>query len=197
MSSLRIFGIIVGILGILLSFRMFRGKSWNRYGFLASMVFSVGLLVISLNPAVINIIPEMLNLEDVQRGRLIALLICSNIALWFVIIYLRTSLFAQQLQFDDLVRAIGAEKIQKELESNLSHSKIAVLIPALNASGSASATAAGPSPALRGPRPGSRTIHAACGRTDRRCARRTRRHARSSRAQLLCPSRCPVRFAGI
>ena len=132
MSSLRIFGMIVGFVGILLSFKMFRGRRWNRYGFLLFVSFSLGLLIISLEPAIVNIIPQILNLEEVQRGRIIALLICSNIALWFIIIYLRTSLFGQRLQFDRLVRAIGVEKLQTDLEEDLARTKVTVLIPAYN-----------------------------------------------------------------
>jgi hypothetical protein len=135
MSSLRIFGMIVGICGILLSFKMFRGRRWNRYGFLLFVSFSLGLLAISLKPAIVNIIPQILNLEEVQRGRIIALLICSNLALWFIIIYLRTSLFGQRIQFDRLVRAIGVEKLHSDLEADLGRTKMTVLIPAYNEAG--------------------------------------------------------------
>jgi len=132
MSSLRIFGIIVGIIGILLSFRMFRGEKWHRQNFLLFSCFAFGLLIIAINPDFVNIVPGMLNLEQVQRGRILALLISSNIVLWFIIFYLRASLIGQRLQFDSLVRAIGAEKYEKDLEANLGQVKIAVLIPSFN-----------------------------------------------------------------
>jgi hypothetical protein len=132
MSSLRIFGIIVGIIGVLLSFRMFRGKRWHRYGFLLLACFSLSLFIISINPSLINILPEILSLEEVQRGRLIALLICSNIALWFIIIYLRSSIVGHRLQFDSLVRAIGVEKLHPDLENKLRDTNTVVLIPAYN-----------------------------------------------------------------
>ena len=79
-----------------------------------------------------NIVPGLLNLELVERGRLLALLISSNIALWFIIFYLRNSLIGQRIQFDSLVRAIGAEKYEKDLELKLGQMKIAVLIPSFN-----------------------------------------------------------------
>jgi glycosyltransferase involved in cell wall biosynthesis len=89
-------------------------------------------MVISIYPGIMNVLPEILSLQEVQRGRILAILICSNIALWFLVIYLRMALMGQRLQFDNLVRAVGAEKSQKDLHDSLTGSKIVVLIPAYN-----------------------------------------------------------------
>jgi len=132
MSSLRIFGIIIGSIGILLSFRMFRGKRWNRFSFFLLGAFCLSLLMVCINPDLINIIPQMLSLEEVQRGRLIALLILSNIALWFIIFFMRASLTSHRLQFDSLVRSLGVEKAERDLASKLPATKVMVLIPCYN-----------------------------------------------------------------
>ena len=97
-----------------------------------SAAFSLSIFLISINPSLINIVSQILNLEEVQRGRLIALLICSSMVLWFILIYLRASLFDQRLQFDSLVRAIGVDNCWEDLAIKLMHIKIAILIPAYN-----------------------------------------------------------------
>ena len=125
MSNLRILGIVIGLIGLLLSFRMFRGQKWNRFNFVLLASFGFILFIISLNPDLLNITRRMMSLEETERGRIIALLICSNIALWFIVIYMRTTLVEQRLQFDKLVRIISADRIEGNIDRELADAKIA------------------------------------------------------------------------
>lgn len=135
MSNLRILGIIIGIVGLLLSFRIFRGPRWNRFNFLFFALFSLVLMAVSIDPNLVNIVRGMMALEHAERGRLIALLISSNIVLWFLIFYLKNSLDSQRFQFDRLVRALGEEKFQGAIKNHqFKEVKIAILIPAYNES---------------------------------------------------------------
>lgn len=133
MSNLRIFGILIGLFGLYLSFRMFRGRREKRYNFLFLLLFNVTLLSISINPSLVNIIEGMLNMEETERGRIIALMICSNIFLWFIIIYFQGSIVKQRIQFDQLIRSISLEKSPK-IVKKLTNTDIVVLIPAYNES---------------------------------------------------------------
>lgn len=132
MSNLRIFGIIIGIIGLCLSFIVFREKKWNRLNFILFAFFSLALLGVSINPDILNILQRLLSLDKAQRGRIIALLICSNIFLWFLVLYFGETLARQKIQFDKLIRAIGIEGLHADLKQNLPDTNVAMLIPAYN-----------------------------------------------------------------
>ena len=87
MSSLRLFGIVVGIVGLLATFLIYRGPKWKRFNFFLLALFNVSLIVVSLNPNVINALRDMLSLHESYRGRIIALLILSNIFLLFYVFF--------------------------------------------------------------------------------------------------------------
>ncbi len=131
MSNLRIIGLIVGILGVYLTFRIYRGPSWRRLNFVLFGIFSVSLIAVSLNPNLLNILAQMFRLKQEQRGRILLLLIGSNIFLWFMFIYLKTKLDDYRYQFDVLVRNLGLEKAQPLLDK-IKHKEIIVIIPAYN-----------------------------------------------------------------
>ncbi|MDA3916044.1 MAG: glycosyltransferase family 2 protein [Deltaproteobacteria bacterium] len=134
MSNLRIIGILIGIVGVLLSFRFFRGQKWNRQNFLFMLSSSFCLGLIAWNPDIVNSIQSILSLELAERGRILALLICATLVLWFVVIYNRNSLFKHSIQFDQLVRVLSQYQIKEKLVQRLSQCDICILIPAFNES---------------------------------------------------------------
>ncbi|MDA3790864.1 MAG: glycosyltransferase family 2 protein [Desulfobacula sp.] len=134
MSNLRIIGVIIGIIGILLSFRLFRGQKWSRQNFIFMLSISLSLALISWEPDIVNSIQGILNLEMAKRSRLLALLITSTIILWFVIIYDRNILFKHSIQFDQLVRAFSQSQTTEKLIHRLKQCDICILMPAFNES---------------------------------------------------------------
>ena len=132
MSALRITGLIIGILGLYLTLRVYRGPKWKRANFLFFGIFSFFLIVISLFPDLLNSLTGMLALEQEQRGRIFFLLIFSNILLWFLLLYSKTKIDKQNYQFDLLIRNLGRESVRNKLEEEIKDKEIMVIIPAFN-----------------------------------------------------------------
>ena len=132
LSSIRITGLIIGALGLFITFMIYRGPRWKRKNFVFFGIFSLGLIIISINPDVLNIVTAILTMEGKQRGRILALLIGSNIILWFLLLYLQSKLDEYRYQFDLLIRKLGHEEIKELLKQGLTDKEIMVIIPAYN-----------------------------------------------------------------
>ena len=87
MSSLRLAGLIVGIIGLIFTFVFYRGPKWKRYNFLFFSFFNIALIGIAVNPNLVNVLRDLLSMQKYQYGRIIALLIVSNIFLMFFALY--------------------------------------------------------------------------------------------------------------
>ena len=129
MSSLRIVGLIIGIVGLIATFLFYRGPKWKRFNFVFFSFFNLSLISVTINPNVVNFLRDLLSLQEYQYGRILALLIISNLILVFFSFYSISKVENFRLQFDKLVRKIGSGY----LESADEHIKdIMVLIPAYN-----------------------------------------------------------------
>jgi hypothetical protein len=132
MSNLRIVGLIVGIFGLFLTFRIFRGPRWKRGNFIVFGIFSLFLITISVDPNVLNTVAEILKLDTRQRGRVLALLIGSNISLWFILFYFKSKLDEYKYQFGLLVQSLGYEDVKTKIKDKIRDRQIMILIPAYN-----------------------------------------------------------------
>ena len=132
LSGLRITGLIIGLLGLYVTLTIYRGPRWKRKNFIFFGLFSICLITVSVNPDVLNLAAEMLKLEQKQRGRILALLIGSNIILWFLFLYSNTKLDEYGYQFDLLIRKLGREEIEDLFEKDIADKEIMVIIPAYN-----------------------------------------------------------------
>lgn len=132
MSSLRIIGLLVGLLGLFVTFTIYRGPRWKRKNFIFFGLFSLCLMIVSINPDVMNVVAEILKLERRQMGRILALLIGSSIILWFLVLYFKTCLDKYRYQFDLLIRKLGHEEIKDLLNSEIANKDIMIIIPAYN-----------------------------------------------------------------
>lgn len=132
LSSLRIVGLIIGLVGLYVTFTIYRGPRWKRKNFIFFGIFSICLITVSLNPDVLNQVAEILKLEQRQRGRILALLIGSNIILWFLLLYFQSKLDEYRYQFDLLIRKLGHEEIEDVLKKEIADKEIMVIIPAYN-----------------------------------------------------------------
>ena len=92
MSNPRIIGLFVGLIGLLATIRVYRGPRWKRLNFILFGFFSIAIIAVSLNPDIVNIAAGMLAIRDVQMGRIITLIIFSNILLWFAVLYYKNKL---------------------------------------------------------------------------------------------------------
>ena len=128
---LRVIGGILGVIFVLWAFGRFRLHMSSRHEFLLISLLGIGLIILSVYPNSVNILASMLSLEDKQFGRLITLLIFSNILLWFLVFGLRSKDFRSAIQFDLLVRHFAAERFFKEFGFD-QIKDITVIIPALD-----------------------------------------------------------------
>lgn len=132
MSNLRIIGLIIGIFGLVLTFRIYRGQRWRRLNFVLSGIFSLFIIAICLSPDLLNRAAGMLALQQEERGRILTLLIFSSIGLWFLLIHYRTKLDEHRHQFDLLIRNFGHEEVKHILEQETKDKQIVVILPAYN-----------------------------------------------------------------
>ena len=107
MSSLRLVGLIIGISGLIATFLFYRGPKWKRFNFVFFSFFNVSLIAVTINPNVVNFLRDLLSLQKYQYGRIIALLIASNIILMFFLLSTASKVENFRLQFDQLVRKLG------------------------------------------------------------------------------------------
>jgi GT2 family glycosyltransferase len=129
MSSLRIAGLIIGIAGLIATFLFYRGTKWNRFNFVFFSLFNVSLIAVTINPNVVNFLRDLLSLQEYQYGRILALLIISNLILVFFSFYSISKVENFRLQFDKLVRKIGSGHLDAASDRIKA---VMVLIPAYN-----------------------------------------------------------------
>jgi GT2 family glycosyltransferase len=134
MSNLRLFGMIIGILGIIFTFLKYRGPKWKRFNFISFIFFNVCLIVVCIDPNVVNIARDMLSLQEYQYGRLIALLIISNVFLLIFSLFSKAGQDSLRLQLDRLVRSLGATDLMERVDIEEEARPIMVVIPAYNES---------------------------------------------------------------
>ena len=136
MEYLIIVRVLSGLLGGVFFFRAFsqyRRHIVTRREFVFLAILGLGLLVVSINPDSINMIAGMMALDDKQYGRLIAVIILSNMLLWLLVISQRSSSAMKRIQFDLLVRRIAMNSFF-EGEPAGAIKDIMVIIPSLNES---------------------------------------------------------------
>ena len=132
MSNLRLIGLAFGIIGLISTFLIYRGAKWNRFNFVFFSLFNISLIVVTANPDSINFLRDLLALQEHQRGRLLALLILSNIFLFFFSFYSKSRIEDLRLQFDKLIRRMGVVTLEKAIQLKDEIKPIMVVIPALN-----------------------------------------------------------------
>ena len=134
MEYLVVIRVVSGLLGIafaLWSFVQFRKRFIKRYEFIFLTLFGTGLLIVAIYPDSINIVAGMMAMDDRQYGRLISLLILSNMILWILVISQRSQDGIKSTQFDLLVRRLAVERFF-ETDTLKTVKEITVIIPALN-----------------------------------------------------------------
>jgi len=132
LSNLRIVGFVLGLFGLFLTLRIFRGPKWKKWNVVLYALFSCSLIAVSASPGILNSVAGMLAMKTEYRGRILTLMIFSNIALWFLVLSLRTKLSYSRHQFDLLIRSLGREAERSILARETATKQILVIIPAFN-----------------------------------------------------------------
>ncbi|UCH20407.1 MAG: glycosyltransferase [Deltaproteobacteria bacterium] len=129
MSGLRVVGLIIGIVGLITTFLIYRGPKWKKLNFIFFSIFNLSLIAITINPNFANFLRDLLSLQKYQYGRILALLIASNIILLSFSLYTASKVENFRLQFDHLVRKLGLASLEIMPEKI---KPIMVVIPAYN-----------------------------------------------------------------
>ena len=128
---LRLMGGLIGLIIFLWAFNKYRTHHIRRREFIMASLIGIALLVVAIVPGSINVVAGMLSMKDKQFGRLITLLILSNVLLWIIVFNLREKDHKKLIQFDNLFRYLA----QKQFDAEEGYSKIKeinVIIPALD-----------------------------------------------------------------
>ncbi len=129
---LRLVGGLFGLGLVVRAFQRFRKREMRRVEFLLTIAFGVVIAAIAINPDLATALGQMLALQNKQYGRLIALLILSQMALWLLFMGQRAVSARQSRQFDLLVRRLAQQTFMSEEAHADIRSSITVIIPALN-----------------------------------------------------------------
>lgn len=126
--------ILSGLLGVFFAwwaFSQFRKRFIKRREFIFLVILGIGLIMVSIYPDSVNIVAGMMALDNREYGRLIALIIISNMLLWLLVIRQRSKDGVKSLQFDLLVRRVAMERFfEKDVLRTIR--EITVIIPAFN-----------------------------------------------------------------
>lgn len=124
----------MGAIGLVISFIVFRGPNWKRNNFVLLSLVNLSLILVSLRPDSVNFLRDAFALQEYQFGRLIALLIASNIFLLFFSLYSHSKQNSYRVQFDKLVRSLVQQRIENNPAIADNTRPIMVIIPAFNES---------------------------------------------------------------
>ncbi len=130
MSNLRLIGLVIGVAGLALTFWVYRGPKWKKSNFVLSLFFNLLLISVCLRPDILNAFRDFLALKQAERGRILALLIGSNIFLLFFVLYAKARLDETRHQFDLLVRSLGMREMDEDPKMMERIRPIMVIIPA-------------------------------------------------------------------
>ena len=131
-STLRLLGIAVG-LGILLSgFFYFRRERWSRSAFALCALIGTGAIVVAAYPASINFVRDLLDLGAAENGRVLVVLIFSNILILLLTVYNRGKVDKLKYLVDRSLRFTAVDSIRPQDQIEARRKNLMVIIPALN-----------------------------------------------------------------
>jgi Glycosyl transferase family 2 len=132
MSEIRIFGVLLGAAILFFAFQYFRGHRWKRATFVLFALAGGGLLLVSFIPDSVNVVRDLFSLGDFEYGRLLAILIISNIATLLLAIYTKAKVDSVKHLLDRSLRASAIEDVLPADGVAARLKSIMVIIPALN-----------------------------------------------------------------
>lgn len=133
MSVLRMLGVAAGLYIVAAAFYGFRARRYHRSDTALRWLIGGGLIAVCLFPDSINFLRDLFALETHTHGRLLALLVVSNLVIWLLFLRQRSNTDGLSRQLDRLVRRValprdrgdGGEQLPKGAD-------ILVVLPAYN-----------------------------------------------------------------
>ncbi|MBW2455346.1 MAG: glycosyltransferase family 2 protein [Deltaproteobacteria bacterium] len=130
-SVLRLVGIVAGACLLAVLFLRLRKSASERVSVWLMLILGLALLLVAAFPSLATMPSQLLSLGDVPAGRLITLLLLSNLLSWFVLLHERGKRDDSHRQFDLLVRRLAANQLPKPTDV-ADAPDVAVVIPAYN-----------------------------------------------------------------
>lgn len=130
-SFLRLSGIALGSISVFIALLRFRSHAKKRGLVWSLLLFGTILTTIGVFPSVVDFPTELLLLREQKGGRLLTLLILSNVCLWFISIYQRSKTEKILFQLDSFVRNHSLLFFNKDGLKDVGKS-VVILMPAYN-----------------------------------------------------------------
>jgi hypothetical protein len=130
MTNIRILGVLVAVAIVSAAFFYLRGEKWSRANFILAVLISAMVLFISIEPNALNVVRDAFNFDNFEYGRLLSLLVFSNIGLVFLTLYTKSKVDTVTLLFDRSMRAAAVEAVEPAPRGPMPEAL--VIIPALN-----------------------------------------------------------------
>lgn len=132
MSNLRLFGILAGVIGLCITFLVYRGPKWKKSNFILFSLINLSLILVSINPSIVNFVRDIFFRREGDLRRIISLLIISNIFLLFYFVYSKNKINDFDVKFDKLVRNLGIDDFEEAFDYYNKIKPIMIVIPAYN-----------------------------------------------------------------
>lgn len=130
MSNLRLLGVVIGIVGFVITFLYYRGPKWHKFNFFILSLFNLSLITVSIKPGTVDFLLKAFSLEEAVLGRIISLVIVSIIFLIFLTLYSKSKIERIRYNFDKLIRELGIKDFEVGQKNIIK--PIMVIIPAYN-----------------------------------------------------------------
>jgi len=131
-NDLRLFGAVIAFSGlVIVSVLRFRFNRLRMIDSIIGWILSLGLLLVAIFPGVFNNFLALFSFEEGGGGRLIGLLIFSNLFLYFLLFGTITRIRANENALNKLVRELAKSKYREQSTDPL-ESPIYIVIPAYN-----------------------------------------------------------------
>lgn len=131
-STLRLFGVTVGFAILLFGFLYFRSERWSRGAFTLCALVSAGMIMVAVFPDSLNFVRNVLDLAEVGYGRVLVLLILSNILLLLLCVYNKAKVDKLKYLVDRSLRFAAVDNVMPQNEFETRRKDVMVIIPALN-----------------------------------------------------------------
>jgi hypothetical protein len=130
-SGVRILGVAVGLAMVAASFLVFRGRRWSRGNFLLAAGFGSALAAIGIDPDLVVAVQGALDIGNQPFGRIVTLLVLSNIACFVLIFYTKAKGDMVKHRLDRVLRSVTLNSLsEQDIRGRIA--PVMVIIPALN-----------------------------------------------------------------
>jgi hypothetical protein len=130
MTNIRLLGVVIALAVVTGAFFHLRGERWSRVNFLLAVAIAVVLAFVSIEPNAANVIRDAFNFGGFEYGRLLGLLVLSNLGLIFLTLYTKSKIDRVTHLFDRSLRATAADAVEPTPSGPMPD--VMVIIPALN-----------------------------------------------------------------